>query len=188
MYTLPKEIIIDGKTFSIRNDGDYRVILDVIASMQDPELSDEERIIAALMIFYGDINDYNDILNLGDLETAVTEMNKFIDCGGDDVGCNTHVKLIDWEQDEKLITSAINAVARTEIRALPYLHWWTFIGYYMAIGECALATIVNIRSKKAKGKKLEKYEQEFYRQNPQYFRWKTEQKQAELIISKIWED
>ena len=188
MYTLPKEIAIDGKTFSIRNQGDYRVILDVIAAMQDPELSNEEHVIAALMIFYEDINSIEDLNKLGDIKAAAEEMNNFIECGGSETGCDTHIKLIDWEQDEKLICSAVNAVAGTEVRALPYLHWYTFIGYYMAIGECALATVVNIRNKRARGKKLEKYEQEFYRHNPQYFYWKSEQKQTEDIISKFWED
>lgn len=37
---------------------------------------------------------------------------------------------------------------------------------YMEIGgECAFAQIVNIRSKLSKGKKLEKYEREWLRQN-----------------------
>jgi hypothetical protein len=35
----------------------------------------------------------------------------------------------------------------------------------MEIGECTFSNIVSIREKKIKGKKLEKYEQEFYREN-----------------------
>ena len=35
----------------------------------------------------------------------------------------------------------------------------------MEIGECTFATIVSIRAKKQKGKKLEKWEEEFYREN-----------------------
>jgi hypothetical protein len=40
----------------------------------------------------------------------------------------------------------------------------------MAIGDGALATVVGIRDKIARGKKLEKYEQDFKRDNPQYFK------------------
>jgi len=48
---------------------------------------------------------------------------------------------------------------------LQYLHWWTFFSYYMEIGEGLFSQVVSIRSKKAQHKKLEKYEQEFYREN-----------------------
>jgi hypothetical protein len=46
-----------------------------------------------------------------------------------------------------------------------FTHWWTFIGGYREIGECTFANIVGIRSKRAKGKRLEKWEEEFYREN-----------------------
>lgn len=39
------------------------------------------------------------------------------------------------------------------------------ISAYFEIGECAFATVVSIRNKKARGKKLEKWEQEYYREN-----------------------
>ena len=35
----------------------------------------------------------------------------------------------------------------------------------MEIGECTFSTVVSIRSKRAKGKKLDKWEEEFYREN-----------------------
>jgi hypothetical protein len=53
-----------------------------------------------------------------------------------------------------------------ECRSVEYLHWWTFMGAYMEIGgDCAFSQIVSLRSKLAKGKKLEKYEREWLRQN-----------------------
>ena len=53
-----------------------------------------------------------------------------------------------------------------EVRALPYLHWWTFLGYYQSVDHDGLfGFVLTIRQKKARGKKLEKYEQEFYRSN-----------------------
>jgi len=53
------------------------------------------------------------------------------------------------------------------------MHWWTFLGYFNEIGECLLSTVINIRQKKNKGKKLEKYEQEFYRANKSLIDIKT---------------
>ena len=63
------------------------------------------------------------------------------------------------------------------------------MGYYLAIGESPLATIVGIRSKVMEGKKLEKYEQKFKTDNPQYFIWDSksiEDKEAEEAIMSLW--
>ena len=116
-------------------------------------------------------------------------MYNFFNCNGLDVGNRVPYKLIDWEQDEQMIVSAVNRVATTEIRALPYLHWFTFMGYYQAVGKSTLSTVVEIRSKLKKGKKLEKYEKEFKNENPQYFIWNdksVEDKEAEEYIMSIW--
>lgn len=61
-----------------------------------------------------------------------------------------------------MIFSAVNKVAGQETRALDYMHWWTFLGYFSEIGEGMLSQVLSIRAKKAKGKKLEKWEKEFY--------------------------
>ena len=58
-----------------------------------------------------------------------------------------------------------NTEAVVKIRAEEYLHWWIFIGAYYEIGESAFSSIISIRKKKAQGKRLEKYEQEYYFEN-----------------------
>lgn len=169
MYELPTTLHINNQEFKIRNKGDFRVTLDCFSALNDRELDEQERVYAMLIIFFEDINDIYDIEKLGDLEKACKEIEKFFNCGQESVGLKTNYKVLDWDKDEQLITSAINNVAKTEIRSLPYLHWWTFMGYYLAIGECPLSNIVSIRHKIATGKKLEKYENTFRQENPQYF-------------------
>ncbi len=169
MYELPTTLHLNNQDFKIRNKGDFRVILDCFNALNDRELDEQERLYAMLIIFFEDVNSVYDLNKLGDLEKVVNSVYKFFNCGQDDVGIKTNYKVLDWEKDEPLITSAINNVAKTEIRALSYLHWWTFMGYYLAIGECPLSNIVNIRQKIATGKKLEKYESKFRQENPQYF-------------------
>ena len=90
------------------------------------------------------------------------------------------------EEIGKIYGVTKECIRQTEIRALPYLHWWTFIGYYMAVGECTLSTIVSIRDKIARGKKLDDFEKEFKRDNPQYFRWKSEQAESDMLLKEIW--
>lgn len=190
MYGLPTSIVLGDKTLTVRNRGDYRTVLDCFKALEDPELSKDERIVCALIIFYEDLNSIQDVENLEELEEAYKQMVWFFNCGQESIGSSSRFKVIDWEKDEPLICSAVNNVAHKEIRSEPYIHWWTFMGYYLAVGECSLSTVVSIRTKRAKGKKLEKYESQFVRDNPEYF-WDTktvEDKELENDIMKIWEN
>jgi len=191
MYELPTNIQIGDKTFNIRNKGDYRVILDCMKVFNDMELDDEEKLISCLIIFYEDINSYEDLNKLPDIEKAINEMMKFFNVGQEErPGIKTNYKLVDYEQDEQLICSAVNNVANVEIRSVPYCHWYTFMGYYMAIGECTFSTIVNIRYKVASGQKLEKHERKFKNENPQYFmvdpRTIQEKQLTEEFLREVW--
>jgi hypothetical protein len=69
---------------------------------------------------------------------------------------------MDWEQDEYLIFPALNKVAGCEIRSVDYMHWWTFFGLFNEVGDGLYSQVINIRSKLANGKKLEKWEREYY--------------------------
>jgi hypothetical protein len=72
---------------------------------------------------------------------------------------------MNWKHDFKSLVAPVNRVLGYEIRSVNYLHWYTFLSAYFEIGECQFQTIVSIRSKRMKGKKLENWEQEFYREN-----------------------
>ena len=72
---------------------------------------------------------------------------------------------MDWNQDAPILIPTVNKVAGKDIRAEKYMHWWTFLGLFMEIGESTFATVVGLRDKKKRGKKLEKWEQEFYKNN-----------------------
>ena len=190
MYELPISVTVQNKQFNIRNKGDFRVILDCFNALNDIELEERERLLASLIIFYEDINGLDDLDKLGDLEEASKQMELFFNCGQEKVGIQTNYKLLDWESDSALISSAINNVSKVEIRGIDYLHWWTFMGYYLAIGECPLSNIVNIRYKIATGKKLEKYEQKFRMENPQYFsndyRTTKEKELEKWFLEEVW--
>ena len=193
MYGLPVTVFVGDKEYAIRNKGDYRTILDCLIALDDAEIDDTERILSSIAIFYEDVTSIEDIFVLfpekEDIENALRAMNEFFNAGEDSTGMKSHQKLIDWEQDEKLICAAVNSVAKCEIRLVEYMHWWTFLSYYMSIGDCTLSTVISIRAKSAKGKKLEKWEQDFKKNNPQHFRWKKQtlaQKQADDWFDSVW--
>lgn len=190
MYELPISIIIDDISYKIRNKGDYRMVLDCFNALDDKQLDNNTRVLTSLIIFYEDVSTFDDIYRLfGDnLQKAVQEMYNFFNCNRVNLGIKSHYKLLDWKNDEILIISAINNVAKKEVRAEDYIHWWTFIGYYTAIGDCPLSNIISIRSKIAKGKKLEKYESQFRRENPEYFnmRYNLDDEEADKLFNELW--
>lgn len=93
---------------------------------------------------------------------------------------------MDWEQDFRLLIAPINRIAGQEVRALPYMHWWTFLSYYGEIGDCYFAQIVRIRDLKAKGKLKDKADREFYRRNRDAIDIKRRYSKTEEEIIKGW--
>lgn len=162
MWSLPVSVEIDGKEYAIRNKCDYRVVLDVITALNDTELEMENRIRCALFIFY------EDLTGCTDFETAAKEMMKIINNGEEETEQEQTPKpqIMDWQHDFPQLAPPISRVLGYSVRdAKHYTHWLDFIGAYMEIGECTFSNIVSIRTKKQKGKPLERWEQDFYKEN-----------------------
>lgn len=185
MIGLPYELEVNGIKYRIRTN--YRDILKIFQAFNDPELDIQEKCYVCLYILYEDFNRIPE----NDIEEAYEQARWFIDCGDrftDEKKEN--IKLMDWEQDEAIIFPAINRVAGHETRLDKYIHWWTFMGYYMEIGECLFNTVISIRAKHAKHKKLEKYESEFYKENKKLIDLKRvlskeEQDEYDMVMSLI---
>lgn len=186
IYALPKSVVIGGRDFPIRYD--YRVILNIFEAMNDPELTDQERALAVLQMFYVDFD------AIEDYEAAIRECFWFINGGKYEESSKKKPRLVAWEQDFPYIAAPINRVLGYEIRAVEYdpetntggLHWWTFLSAYMEIGDCLFAQVVGIRSKKARGKKLDASDQEFYRRNRDLVDIKARYTEAEEELLKQW--
>lgn len=159
-WDLPISVEIDGEIHPIRNKCDYRVVLDVIEALNDIDLDIQHRIQCALFIFYEDVN------KISNYEKAIEEMFRIINNGEEqDPSQINKPILMDWSHDFKHLAPPISRVLGFEIRSVPYLHYWSFLGGYMEIGECTFATIVSIRSKIAKNQKLEKWEKDYLREH-----------------------
>lgn len=190
MYEIPTCIQLGEQSYPIRNQGDYRMVLDCFQALNDIELSINERVYSCLIIFYDGMNGMEDLDIFPDIEEAVKQMYIFFNCGDAiDKDIPKTPKLVDWEKDTQLICAAVNKVAGQEVRAIPYMHWWTFMGYYMSIGSSPLSNVVSIRHKIATHQKLEKYERQFQHENPQYFKMdfrSEEDKRYDELIKEIW--
>lgn len=156
IYSLPTTLRIGGEDYAIRTD--YRIILELIEVLNDADYSNTEKATATIETIIEDwekVKDYSE---------ALEQCFWFIDVG--QTSNKKSARLVDWEKDFAYIIAPVNRVLGFECRSVEYLHWWTFMSAYMEIGgECAFSQIVSLRSKIAKGKKLEKYEREWLRQN-----------------------
>ncbi len=155
-WELPREAVIGGRHYALHTD--FRDILEIFSYLEDPELPQYLRWQIALALFFeGEIPPE-------DQQAALSYLLKFLN-GGEEEKSRPGPKLLDWQQDAGMIVADINKTAGQEIRALPFVHWWTFLSWFHAIGEGQLSTVVAIRQKLRRGKPLEKWEKDFYREN-----------------------
>ena len=185
-YELPNSVLVGGVPVAVRSD--FRVILDIMEALNDPDLDDADRSAAVIQMFYPNWR------KLRNYQEALEKMFWFID-GGQAREKKKSPRLVDWEQDFDRIIAPVNRVLGMEARAVPYdpkkntggLHWWTFLAAYMEIGnDCLFSQIVSIRDKMKRGKKLDKNEREWYRRNRDLVEIKTHYSDAELALEKEW--
>lgn len=174
VWRLPDTLTVAGKKYKIRTD--YRAIIDILIAFNDPDLEADEKWLTCLAIMYVDFAN----MPLKEYNEAATQAQLFIDMGENEKNPKKfQPRVMDWEQDAKLIIPAVNRVLNEDVRGKEYLHWWTFLSAYTEIGDCAYSQIINLRTKKAKGKKLEKWEQEFIRENSDIVTIKAKLSEAE---------
>ena len=154
--SLPGSLMISGYRYAIRTD--FRVILQIITALNDPDLTDRDKCYVALKCLY---KEYDKIPH-DKLAEAAEKAYWFIG-GGDAPKSTSNVKTFDWEQDESIIFPAINKAAGYETRAVKYLHWWSFLGLFGEIDEGLFSQVLYLRGKMARGEKLDKYEKRFVR-------------------------
>ena len=175
IYDLPTALDVGGVRHEIRSD--YRAVLDIFAALSDCELSEADKLNILIQIFYIETPD--------DVEDAVKQFFGFVNRFQPENN-KPQPKLMDWEQDFGLIADAITLKAGRDIRADGYMHWWTFVGYYMNIGDCYFAQVVSIRKKLSRGKKLDADDREFYANNRQVIDFEAKTTPEEDAILAAW--
>ena len=156
---LPKTLNVHGIKYSIRTD--YRNIFRILSAFRDKELKDTEKALVCLKRLY---EEYSKIPP-DDYAEAYKQAIHFIDYQSDGLSKPSPV-VVNLEKDEHLIFPAVNKVAGQEVRLMPYLHWWTFVGYFQSIDKDDLFSyVILIRHKQLRHEKLDKSERKFYEAN-----------------------
>lgn len=170
-YQLPVRVEFDGCRYDLN--ADFRDVLEIMQYLQDPQLPEFIRWQVAMGLFY------RQEVAPAHWEDAMAYLSWFL-TGGCPEGDRPGPKLLDWQQDAPAIISDINRIAGQEIRGLPFLHWWTFLSWFHGIGQGQVSALVSIRDKLSRGRKLEGWEQEFYKQNRDRVRLKKKYSPQEL--------
>ena len=150
---------LGGVRYAIRSD--YRDVLELLRWLNgqaDSALDQSERWYVAMRLFYPEFAALPQSL----WPDATQFLTEFLAAGRREQP-RPGPALMDWQQDAPLIAAGISKAAGQDVRTLPYLHWWSFLAWFDAIGEGSFATVVAIRDKLRRGKRLENWELDYYR-------------------------
>ena len=154
LWTLPTALRVGERYIPIN--WEWRAVLGVLAILGEEAKPLWQRWFAAVDAFYAE-----PVPNRL-LRPAVAQMEQFITMGRP---AASGPKLFDWQADAAEILSDLNRVAGRELRK-ESMHWWTFLGFFHAIGEGRFAELVALRQKLSRGEKLTDGEREFCRLYP----------------------
>ena len=127
IWALPTTVEVNGTTYPIQSD--YRAILDILVALTDRELDEQEKAEAALTIFYPGFDE----MPVSDYQEALNQCFRFIDHGQENREKRKQPEIMSWAQDFDLYIAPINRIAGCEVRALEYLHWYSFHAYRVIV-------------------------------------------------------
>jgi hypothetical protein len=157
---LPKSLVINGKKYEV-NWG-FRTFILIEICIFDTKLSDDERVINALGLFYG--NNMPD-----DLNQAFEKMMWFYRGGKDQKkeerkgGASSARRCYCFEQDAPFIYSAFVTQYKMDLQDISSrdLHWWKFKSLFESLGEdLKMSKIMGYRAISLSG--MDKSQRKFY--------------------------
>lgn len=127
---LPKEVNIEGEDYKINSDFRTSILFELL--MQDNSISEEEKIIQALELYYP-------ILPT-DLNKAIEGILWFYRCGKDEVenknkGTGKSTSVYSFNYDDDYIYSAFLDQYSIDLQDVNYLHWWKFKAMFKSLKE-----------------------------------------------------
>ena len=170
---LPQALTVAGRQMPIR--ADFRNVLRMIEALGDERLTEQERCFICLKRLYA--------VPVPVVSAAEALRQAFWFCDGGDMPKSKPepIRVLDWKHDESMLMPAISRSAGVpEIRALPFLHWWTFLGLFGEIGDGIFSAVMHIRQKRARGKRLEQHEREFLLRHKELVLLRSAQETAEI--------
>ena len=157
---LPTSLNLQGREYAIN--ADWRPCVNCMRMFERNDLTDAEKILCMVGIFYKD--DIPDRLIPEAAQQAVWFLNLGEESYSEDRQGKSSGRLFSWEQDLKFIISAVDKSAGFSIRSKEFYHFWEFMSAFFESGECVFNTIVHQRKLKRTGKQT-KADKEWWAEN-----------------------
>ncbi|MGN9161215.1 bacteriophage Gp15 family protein [Clostridium sulfidigenes] len=127
---LPKEVNIEGEDYKINSDFRTSILFELL--MQDSSISEEDKIIQALELYYPILPK--------DLNQAIEKILWFYRCGKDEVetknkGTGKSTNVYSYDYDDDYIYSAFLDQYGVDLQDVNYLHWWKFKAMFKSLKE-----------------------------------------------------
>lgn len=128
---LPTTIEINNKEYEINSDFRTSILFELL--MQDSELSDDDRCIRALQLYYP--------IMPKDINLAIEKMLWFYRCGKDIKKSKGNSKgksvtqIYSFENDDDYIYAAFMDQYNIDLQDIEYLHWWKFKAMFSSLKE-----------------------------------------------------
>ncbi|MBE1302938.1 hypothetical protein G4W71_02600 [Clostridium botulinum] len=163
---VPTTIEIEDVEYEINSDFRTSILFELL--MQDNELSEEDKIIQALQLYYSVIPH--------NINLAVDKMLWFYRCGKDMIPSKGSGKgkgvtqIYSFEYDDDYIYSAFLDQYRIDLQDIEYLHWWKFKAMFKALREDnEIVKIMGYRSMDL-SKIKDKEEKNYYRKMQELYK------------------
>ena len=161
---LPSSVKINGTEYDINSDFRTSVLFSLL--MEDDNLSEEEKVLQALNLYYPVVPD--------NLEEAIEQIKWFYSCGkldnpiGNKKVRASSKKVFDFEVDANYIYSAFMSQYNIDLQDIEQLHWWKFKALLEGLKEDnKLSKIIEYRSvdlSKIKDKEQRKFYKDMQKQ------------------------
>ncbi len=129
---LPSTLKVGGNFYKINSDFRTSILFELM--MQDRSLSNQEKLIAAIELYYKEIPQ--------DLGEAINQIVWFYKCGKEekvkedsDNGTNTQKQIYSFEYDAEYIYSAFLSQYRVDLQDAEDLHWWKFKAMFQGLND-----------------------------------------------------
>ncbi|MEG1256607.1 bacteriophage Gp15 family protein [Clostridium sp.] len=128
---MPTTVNIEGEDYEINSDFRTSILFELL--MQDNSISEEDKLIQALELYYPKLPK--------DLNEAIEGILWFYRCGKDEIKTKSKgtgksaTQIYSFEYDDDYIYSAFLDQYGVDLQDVEYLHWWKFKAMFKALKE-----------------------------------------------------
>ena len=187
---LPTSVDIKGIEYEINSNFRTSILFSLL--MEDDNLSEEEKVLQALNLYYPVVPD-NSEKAIEHIEKAIEKIIWFYRCGEIDIKTNksnkksyTQKRFLSYEEDDKYIFSAFMSQYKIDLNSIKYMHWWKFKSLLDNINEDnILSKIIQYRSVDL-SKITDKEQRKFYRDMQKRYALKENINKEEQALLDEW--